>query len=50
MTVEGAVTTVRDVLERHGRFADRGDLASACEAWELLGLPAAGGADRPAAG
>ncbi|HYF25715.1 MAG TPA: hypothetical protein VD931_08270 [Baekduia sp.] len=32
--------TIRDVVERHGQFAHRGDPEAAAEAWEETGLPA----------
>lgn len=32
--------TVRDVIERHGYFAHRGDPDDACEAWEEAGFDA----------
>jgi hypothetical protein len=32
--------TIRDVIERHGYFAHRGDPAWACEVWEETGFEA----------
>ncbi len=32
--------TIRDVIERHGYFAQRGDPDGACEAWEEAGFDA----------